>query len=91
MTYTNGDGTYHDRRTCRRLHNTGGRIRRVDDPGDRDPCVHCVADAHTDGMHDGDVEQLIEAGVCPWCESEYENVGSHAAQVHPDEWERYNE
>jgi hypothetical protein len=42
MPYTNGSGTYHDRRRCRRLHNTGGRIRRIDETGDRDGCDHCA-------------------------------------------------
>jgi hypothetical protein len=41
MPYANGDGTYHDRRRCRRLHNTGGRIRRVE-AGDREACENCV-------------------------------------------------
>jgi len=94
MPYTNGDGMYHDRRRCRRLHNTGQRIRRIDETGDRTPCEHC-ADAHTEGMHDRDVAQLVEAGICPWCDGEdgYEGdyVGSHASSAHPDKWDRYNE
>lgn len=40
MPYTNGDGVVHSRRTCRRLHNTGNRIRRVDSDG-LTPCENC--------------------------------------------------
>jgi len=47
MTYTNGDGTYHNRRTCRRLHNTGGRIRPTD-AGKGEPCEWCVTDPEPD-------------------------------------------
>jgi hypothetical protein len=94
MPYTNGDDTYHDRRRCRRLHNTSGRIRRIEDTADRTPCEHC-ADAHTEGMHERDVAQLVEAGVCPWCDGEdgYEGdyVGSHASSAHPEKWADYKE
>jgi len=90
MPYINGDGVYHDRRTCRRLHNTGSRIRRIDAAGDRDPCPHCAADSNE--MHERDVAQLIEAGVCPWCDAySGDHVGQHASSAHPDKWDRYNE
>lgn len=92
MPYTNGDGTSHDRRTCRRLHNTGRRIRRIDTGGDRDACPNCTDDT-ADGPTDAerDIAGLIDMGVCPWCEDdpEYENVGSHAAQVHPEKYDAY--
>lgn len=89
MPYTNGDGTYHESRRCRRLHNTGNRIRRIDETRDRDPCGHCV---ETDGektMAERDIEQMIELGICPWCEDEYTSVGRHASAAHPDQWEAY--
>lgn len=56
MPYTNGDGTFHDRRTCRRLHNTGARIRAIDDAGERDACDNCVdgPDICTVEKSDGD-------------------------------------
>ena len=88
MPWTNGDGTYHDSRTCRRLHRTGNRIRRIDDAGDRDACEHCV---------DGDGEPasvgwLIENGECPWCDSySGEHVGRHASAAHPEAWADYQE
>ena len=94
MPYINGDGIYHDRRRCRRLHNTGQRIRRIADTDELTPCDHCAA-AHTEGMHERDVEQLIEAGVCPWCDGDerYEGdyVGSHASSAHPEKWADYKE
>lgn len=54
---TTGD-TYHDRRRCRRLHATGGRIRSVESAGDRDACPHCV-----DGPDTCQVE-LSSGGTC---------------------------
>jgi hypothetical protein len=46
-------------------------------------------------MHDRDVAQLIEAGVCPWCDGEdvYEGeyVGQHAGSAHEKEWAAYKE
>lgn len=97
MAYTNGSGTYHDRRTCRRLHRSGRRVRTVNDTTDRDACPVCVktdADTDTDATDDRtdaerDIAGMIDMGVCPWCESEYENVAAHASQVHPDEWDAY--
>lgn len=53
MPYTNGDGVAHARRTCRRLHNTGNRIRRVDDADGLTPCENCG-----DGLAEG------ESGTC---------------------------
>jgi hypothetical protein len=48
MPYASTTGErYHDRRRCRRLHATGGRIRAVD-AGDREPCPHCVDDTEPD-------------------------------------------
>jgi hypothetical protein len=92
MVYTNGDGTYHEDSTCRRLHNTGGRIRFVEDADDRDACDHCVDEERSE-MQSRDVAQLIEVGVCPWCpvEDRYEgdHVGQHASSAHPDEWAEY--
>ena len=93
MPYTNGDGVYHDRRTCRRLHNTGSRIRRVDAAGDRDPCPHCTDDS--DEMHERDNAQLIESGLCPWCDPDdrYEGdyIGQHASSAHPEQWAVYRD
>lgn len=43
-----------------------------------------------DADHDTNAD-LIENGECPWCGSEYENVGSHASQAHPDEYTAYKE
>jgi hypothetical protein len=90
MPYTNGDGTYHDRRRCRRLHNTGRRIRRIDDAGDRDPCPHCIDDTTPEVAS---IEAQIEAGECPWCDREdrYEgdHVGQHASSAHPEAWAEY--
>jgi hypothetical protein len=41
---------------------------------------------------DGACWDLIDEGVCPWCdEYEGENVGMHASRAHPDDWERYSE
>jgi hypothetical protein len=106
MPYTNGDGSAHDRRTCRRLHNTGGRIRQIDAAGDRDACPNCAdgpdSDARTPTDTDDDrtdaerdIAGLIDMGVCPWCPSdtdrEFQNVGAHAAQVHADEWQAYRD
>jgi len=90
MPYTNGDGVSHDRRTCRRLHNTSGRIRRIDAVGDRDPCPHC-ADG-SDAIHERDVEQLVDAGVCPWCDAySGDHVGQHASSAHPKKWAAYRD
>jgi hypothetical protein len=87
---TTGD-TYHDRRRCRRLHATGGRIRRVDDAGDRDACSHCVdGDGETDAERD--IGGYIDMGVGPWCEGyEGDHVGQHASSAHPDEWAAYRD
>jgi hypothetical protein len=65
MPYTNGDGTYHDRRTCRRLHNTGGRIRQTDDAGEWEACSHCTAEGEreTDSADICTVE-LSSGGEC---------------------------
>jgi hypothetical protein len=95
MAYTNGDGISHDRRTCRRLHRTGGRIVRTDtrDTDDLERCPNCTDDTNDDGPTDAerDIAGLIDMGICPWCEDdpEYENVGSHAAQVHAEEYQAY--
>ena len=87
MPYTNGDGTYHDRRTCRRLHRTGDRIQRTEDTAELAPCDHCV----DDGTYEQDIAELIEAGICPWCGDEYENVAAHASQVHKLKWAAYSD
>jgi len=36
---------------------------------------------------DGELDAVIDAGDCPWCD-EYggDAVGQHAAAAHPDEW-----
>lgn len=86
MAYTTGDGTYHDRRRCRRLHRTRNRITRVDETADLEPCDRCV--------DDDPIDALIEAGVCPWCPDdgdgyEGEYVGQHASSQHPDAWAAY--
>jgi hypothetical protein len=106
MPYVNGNGTYHDRRTCRRLHNTGRRIRRVDAAGDRDACPNCTdadteagaptdtADGRTDAERD--IAGMIDMGVCPWCPQdtdryEGDHVGQHASSAHPQAWAAYKD
>jgi len=43
-----------------------------------------------DGMHERDKAQLVQVGVCPWCDRDgLESVGRHAAQAHPEEWQDY--
>lgn len=98
MPYTNGDGISHDRRTCRRLHNTGRRIRRIDSAGDRGGCPNCTDDTDDatgpDGRTDAerDIAGMIEMGVCPWCDDyEGDYVGSHASSAHPEKWAAYSE
>ena len=47
-------------------------------------------DTDDGGGEDGPTPaEQIEDGVCPWCGEEYANVGSHAAQAHPDEYEAF--
>lgn len=88
-TYYVADGEHHTRRRCRRLHRTSDRITRTDTP-DGDPCPRCVAGDDT--MQARDIEQLIQEGVCPWCEDYAgEHVGQHASSAHPDEWQAYRE
>jgi hypothetical protein len=36
-----------------------------------------------------DAEALVDNGVCPWCEDEFENVAAHAGQIHPNKWDTY--
>ena len=62
---TTGD-TYHGRRTCRRLHNTGGRIRRVETPADRDACDHCVDGPATCEVVKSDGEVCGRERPCPY-------------------------
>jgi hypothetical protein len=43
-------------------------------------------------MHERDKAQLVQAGVCPWCDRDgLDSVGRHAAQAHPEEWQDYKE
>lgn len=84
MPYASTTGTtYHDSRTCRRLHATGGRIRQTD-AGERDACPHCVDDPEGEPASVG---YLLEDGRCPWCdEYDGEHVKQHASSAHPDAW-----
>lgn len=78
MTRYTVDGEYvADSRRDRKLQRQRGRIRRVEDSAE---------------MHERDIEQLIEAGECPWC-NDYsgEHVGQHASATHPEKWNEYNE
>ena len=76
MTRYTVDGEYiADSRRDRKLQRQRGRIRRVED---------------SDEMHERDIEQLIIAGECPWCDDySGEHVGQHASSAHPDEWAAY--
>lgn len=51
-----------------------------------------------DGPPDGDaladetISEQIDDGSCPWCDDyDGDNVGTHAAQAHPEAWDDYNE
>lgn len=98
MPYTNGDGTYHDSRTCRRLHRTGNRIRRIDDVGDRDACEHCadggasITVEEVEAIGDEVIAEHLDRGECPWCHDyDGEHVGRHASAAHPEAWADYQE
>lgn len=42
-------------------------------------------------MQDRDKAQLLQEGVCPWCDDyDGDNPEQHAAQAHPDEWTAYS-
>jgi len=57
---------------------------------DADRCAECHADV-SDNMQSRDKEQLIQEGVCPWCDRDgFQSVGRHASSAHPDEWEEYS-
>lgn len=38
-----------------------------------------------------DVAEIIDDGICPWCDDEYQNVPAHASAAHPDDWDAYAE
>ena len=72
----------------------------LDDPEWCPDCIPFGDDSDSDstdsasdsGMHDGDIEKLIEAGECPWCNSySGDHVGQHASSAHPEEWNAYKE
>jgi len=60
-------------------------------------CPECVdtpdgkdSDPGDGDMQNADAEQLIEQGICPWCDDyEGEYIGNHASSAHPDEWREY--
>ncbi len=97
--YYAAGGRYCRRRRCRVLfRERARRIRPVDDVDGLEPC-----DRHLDEGGESDATEwadrpaaAMEAGVCPWCESdddryEGENVGQHASSAHPEEWTEYRE
>lgn len=57
------------------------------DVADDTACSRC-GQSHDDGA----CWDLIEAGVCPWCDDyEGDGVAQHASSAHPDEWDEYKE
>ena len=62
MAYTSTTGdTYHDRRRCRRLHNTGGRIRSTDDTDGLDACPNCADGDDGDDGDDPDTCEVVKS------------------------------
>jgi len=67
MAYTSTtDDTYHDRRRCRRLHATGGRIRPTENTDSLDACPHCVDGLGTCEVEKSDGEVCGRDRPCPY-------------------------
>mgnify|MGYP000435656372 CR=1 FL=1 len=52
-------------------------------------CPDCAPSAISTGP---DARDLIDAGICPWCDSyEGDHVGQHASSAHPEKWDAYTD
>ena|SRR6056297_3631314 len=59
------------------------------DPDPAQMCPDCSPSAISVGP---DARDLIDASICPWCDSyEGDHVGQHASSAHPEKWDAYTD
>ncbi|MDX1744375.1 MAG: hypothetical protein R3324_00420 [Halobacteriales archaeon] len=62
--------------------------RRDDEGDDSEPLTSDSLTGERGEEHES-VEAHFEAGECPWCDGDYQNVKAHASQAHTDEWNEW--
>ena len=89
------DATVHRSKDCPELETPRPLSDSTVEDINADRCPECAGDEPDDEPEGTEWTDrpaaAIEAGICPWCQEEYESVGRHASSAHPGEWERYKD
>lgn len=97
------DATLHHREDCDELGEPVRPIaeKSVEGMDDPDLCPECApldsgseSDTGGDDGEEQSIGDMIEDGVCPWCDDdpyEGDHVGRHASSAHPETWDDYRE